>query len=273
MHTHCENPEYFEAADEVGIMIQPELPYYGAGRCRQQRPHSITCRAGRRSPKDDLLELVAHYRRYTSLAIYCGGNEGGCPSPLGQELYQLAKSLDASRPWLCLDGGQNNTRKTPTSTHFGYGAETKPLTENTWPHVRHEFSSLGIYEDPRIEPKFTTGFAPNQSLADAKALVGGPVGLDWSWAENCFDAGGSLQAIWHKIVIETTRIDPYLDGFSFWLMLDMSPSGQCGMLDTFWGRKQQHAGNLPAVQRPHRDLRPDRAVPSRPRCWGSIRRR
>ena len=28
-HTHCEIPEYYEAADEVGIMIQPELPYYG----------------------------------------------------------------------------------------------------------------------------------------------------------------------------------------------------------------------------------------------------
>ena len=27
-HTHCEIPEFFEAADETGILIQPELPYY-----------------------------------------------------------------------------------------------------------------------------------------------------------------------------------------------------------------------------------------------------
>lgn len=28
-HTKCELPEYFEAADEAGLMVQPELPYYG----------------------------------------------------------------------------------------------------------------------------------------------------------------------------------------------------------------------------------------------------
>ncbi len=28
-HTHCEVPEFFEAADELGVMVQPELPYYG----------------------------------------------------------------------------------------------------------------------------------------------------------------------------------------------------------------------------------------------------
>ena len=112
-----------------------------------------------------------------------------------------------------------------------------PLTENLWPHVRHEFASLGIYEDPRVESKFTTGYAPNQSLAAVKEFVGGPVGLDWSWAENCYDAGGVIQSIWHKLMIETTRIDPYLDGFSFWLMLDMAPSGPCGILDAFWGPK------------------------------------
>ena len=28
LHTHCEWPEFYEAADEAGILIQPELPYY-----------------------------------------------------------------------------------------------------------------------------------------------------------------------------------------------------------------------------------------------------
>ena len=235
MHTHCENPEYFEAADEAGILIQPELPYYGAAKADSKELNHMS--RGPHMPKEDLKELVAHYRRYTSLAIYCGGNEGRMLVPLDQELYLLAKSLDPTRPWLCLDGGGNNTRQNSDLNSFGYGAEVQPLTENLWPHVRHEFSSLGIYEDPRIESKYTTGYAPNQSLAAVKDFVSGPLGLDWSWAENCFDAGGALQTIWHKLMIETTRIDPYLDGFSFWLMLDMAPSGQCGILDAFWGQK------------------------------------
>ena len=239
MHTHCENPEYFEAADEVGILIQPELPYYGAGKdgTGQPKPELNHMSRGPHNPKQDLMELVTHFRRHTSLAIYCGGNEASMPEPLGRELYQLAKSLDPTRPWLCLDGGGNVTQDNSEMAHFGYGADTNPLADNLWPHVRHEFASLGIYEDPRVESKFTTGYAPNQSLAAVKEFVSGPVGLDWSWAENCYDAGNALQAIWHKLMIETTRVDPYLDGFSLWLMLDMAPSGPCGILDGFWGRK------------------------------------
>jgi hypothetical protein len=234
MHTHCENPEYFEAADEVGIMIQPELPYYGA-RSGTALNH-MSCAP--ETPEADLRELVAHYRRYTSLAIYCGGNELSMPSPLGEALFQLAKSLDPSRPWLCLDGGLNNTPENSEADHYGYGANLELLEDKRQPQVRHEYSSLGIYEDPRIEPKFTTGFAPTQSLEKVKAFLSGPIGLDWSWADQCFDAGGALQSIWNKLVIESARIDPLLDGFSFWLMVDISPIGQCGILDTFWGRKQ-----------------------------------
>ena len=234
MHSHCEIPEYFEAADEVGIMIQPELPYYGA----RGGPNLNHMSCAPETPKVDLRELVAHYRRYTSLAIYCGGNEMSMPSPLGEELFQLAKSLDSSRPWLCLDGGINNTPENSEADHYGYGANLALLENKRWPQVRHEFSSLGIYEDPRIESKFTTGFAPSQSLEKVKAFVSGTVGLDWSWADRCFDAGGALQCTWNKLLIESARIDPLLDGFSFWLMIDISPIGQCGILDTFWGRKQ-----------------------------------
>ena len=94
-HTHCEIPEYYEAADEVGIMVQPELPYYGG--FGPDRPYSHLSGAPLMA-KDDLAELVTHYRRYTSLATYCGGNEGVCPSPLGQGTLpagQAARSVAA----------------------------------------------------------------------------------------------------------------------------------------------------------------------------------
>ena len=99
------------------MMVQPELPYYG--RFNEQRPYShLSVRP--LMAKDDLLELVTHMRRYTSLSTYCGGNEGESPSPLGRELYQMAKSLDPSRPWLNMDGG-NNTRENSAVNHGGYG--------------------------------------------------------------------------------------------------------------------------------------------------------
>lgn len=235
LHTHCENPEYFEAADEAGVLIQAELPYYGAYVESNVLNHMSSAPP---TPKEDLRELVTHFRRYASLAVYCGGNERLMPAPLGRELFALAKSLDPTRIWVALDGGKNNSSENSEADHYGYGANLAFLKEDRWPSVRHEFSSLGIYEDPRVERKFSHGYAPNQTLDHAKAFVTGTVGLDWKWAEASFDAGGALQSIWQKLVIESARMDPYLDGFSYWLMVDLSPAGQCGILDTFWGRKQ-----------------------------------
>ncbi|OQW96587.1 MAG: hypothetical protein BWK77_04240, partial [Verrucomicrobia bacterium A1] len=66
LHTHCELPEFFEAADEAGILVQPEMPYYG----------DYPTEAFAFDPLRDLEELVTHYRRHVSLATYCTGNEG-----------------------------------------------------------------------------------------------------------------------------------------------------------------------------------------------------
>jgi beta-galactosidase len=238
-HTHCEVPEYYEAADEAGVLVQPELPYYG------ERPTWVPPRAyshmsgGPLTPKEDLVELVTHYRRYTSLAMYVGGNEGDCPRPLDTELYRLAKRLDPTRPWCCMDGGTNNSPDNcDVDNWWGNSPQVHPpLEQNDWPRVLHEYMNLGLNEDPRLEPKFTGPIAPNLSLAKVRRWVTDKVGLDARWLDACFDAGYRLQAIHHKLGIETARFDPYLDGYCCWSMVDMSPSSQCGVLDMFWERK------------------------------------
>jgi hypothetical protein len=98
--------------------------------------------------------------------------------------------------------------------------------------------SLGLNEDPRLEAKFNGAFLPNLSLAEVKRFVTKEVGLDWHWAEACFDAGHRLQGIRHKIGIETARIDPFLDGSICWLFVDISPSSQNGVLNMFWEPKK-----------------------------------
>lgn len=234
-HTHCEIPEYYEAADEVGMMIQPELPYYGT--FSERRPYAHLSGAPLMA-KEDLVELVTHYRRYTSLTTYVGGNEGRCPSPLDVELYQLAKKLDPTRPWVSMDGGRNTRENSDVNNAWGLGAQTHPaMKENVWPHVLHEYMSLGLNEDPRLETKYTGGYLPSKSLKEVKKFVTEEVGLDWRWAEACLDAGHRLQGIWHKIGIETARIDPFLDGFLCWLLVDISPSSQNGVLTMFWEPK------------------------------------
>ena len=113
-HTHCEIPEFYDACDELGIMVQPELPYYGA------TPSAGPGGAFR--PKDDLRELITHYRRHVSLSTYCTGNEGWMGSPLDAELYHLAKQLDPTRLAQHQDGGKN----TAENSDFGHAAALVP---------------------------------------------------------------------------------------------------------------------------------------------------
>ena len=65
-HTHAPVPEYFEAADEAGIMIQPELSYY------MDDPDD----AFGYDPVRDALERWVAFRRHPSYAINSCGNEG-----------------------------------------------------------------------------------------------------------------------------------------------------------------------------------------------------
>jgi hypothetical protein len=234
-HTHCEIPEFFEAADELGIMVQAELPYTGA------TPRMPFCHASGApiTPKEDLAELITHMRRYTSLSVYSGGNERTCPPPLDTELYQLAKKLDPSRLWVCKDGGGNNSPQNSDVNHWFQGTNLhRPMKQNVWPHVLHEYMNIGINEDPRLEPKYTGVYQPNKTLKEVQSFTTEKVGLPWKWAESCFDAGFYFQKIYQKMGIEAARIDPYLDGFSFWLLVDCSPSAQPGVLDMFWEPKK-----------------------------------
>ena len=154
LHTHCELPEYFEAADEAGIMIQPELPYYG----------NYPTEAFAFDPMRDLREVNRHYRRYVSLTTYCTGNEGLLGKPLDQKIYRLGKQLDPDRLMIHQDGGLNEA----SNSDFRSG----PM--DVWepgsfkcdaPFVAHEYLNLCVKQDPRLEPRFSGAWMPPVTLA------------------------------------------------------------------------------------------------------------
>jgi len=149
LHTHCELPEYFEAADEAGIMIQPELPYYG----------DYPTEAFIFDPIRDATELYRHYRRYVSFTTYCTGNEGLLGKPLDKEIYRYVKRLDPYRLMIHQDGNYNDAG----NSDFRNG----PI--NVWqpgsfacdaPFVAHEYLNLGAKQDPRIADRFTGPWMP-----------------------------------------------------------------------------------------------------------------
>ena len=206
MHTHCEIPEFFEAADEMGILIQPELPYY----------NYWPGEAFSFNPLRELKELYRHYRRYTSFGFYSMGNEGCLGEELAKELYQWVKLNDPTRPAQHQSGsGVNN----PENSDY----VTTPL--NIWergthdfhplPFIAHEYMNLTVKLDPRLENLFTGAIASPVSmdtflseLADAR--------LSREWGDKCIRAAHALQAYYQKNGLEAARLDPECDGYNFW---------------------------------------------------------
>ena len=231
LHTHCELPEYFEAADEAGIMIQPELPYYG----------DYPTEAFAFDPMRDLTELYQHYRRYVSFTTYCTGNEGLLGKPLDKEIYKLAKRLDPDRLAIHQDGNYN----TAENSDFRNG----PV--NVWspgsficdaPFVAHEYLNLCVKQDPRLEPRFTGAMLPPVTLAARDAWLAA-AGLDRRWGDACQDAAHALQSYYQKRGIESARMDSACDGYDFWTIVDVivaqgnTYSAQ-GLFNPFWEVKK-----------------------------------
>jgi beta-galactosidase len=161
-HTHCELPEFYEAADELGIMVQPELPYEGAT-AEVEDPGDF-------DPKADLTELWTHYRRYVSLSTYSMGNEGLLGSPLDRQVYQLAKHLDPTRLVLHQDGGQN--RKDNSDFHQGPVVPWIAGTQDaSWPFDAHEYMNLATEEDPRLARQYTGALLPPVTPQSFQAIL------------------------------------------------------------------------------------------------------
>ncbi|MCF0234932.1 MAG: hypothetical protein HUK22_08155, partial [Thermoguttaceae bacterium] len=232
-HTHSPFPEYFEAADEMGILLQPELPYY----------HDFPTEGFSFDPKRDAYELFRTNRRYVSFATYSFGNEGHLGSPLDVQLYRWLKTIDPERLIIHEDGGRI-TRENSDYTSNAHGHSLiNPwpegyLSEVETPVVAHEYLNLSIKMDPRYEPRFTGIRVAPVSIENWKNALAA-CGLDENWGAKTIAAAEALQGIYQKKGLELARIDPDCDGYLFWSLVDASiPQGPCvaaqGYLNPFW---------------------------------------
>ncbi len=234
-HTHCEIPEFYEAADELGIMIQSELPYYP-----YQGHH--TTELFDFDPKRDIREVIDHYRRYVSHACYSMGNEGHLGTPIDNELKQMVKELDPSGLVLHNDGGNNTAENsdflTGPITIWEPGSFVSEL-----PFIAHEYMNLGHKFDPRISSRFTGAILPPRPLGPYEKQLQ-ECGLDRRWGDACLDGGHALQRYYQKLGLESARLDPSCDGYSYWTIVDVIVkygktdlfTGQ-GMYNAFWEPK------------------------------------
>ena len=232
-HTHCENPEYFEAADEMGILIQPEMPYY----CDMP---GLTFEF---DPVREVTELWRNFRRHPSFGTYSMGNEGTYGRRTDIAMHRYVKAMDPDRlkinqdsqfPWI-----------NPAESSDVASGPVNVWPRGTWkpdrPFWAHEYLNLCVKLDSRLEPRFSGGWAPPVTRKQRGEWLA-RFGLDHVWGDRLQDAQHALQRVYQKRGVEAGRSDPECDGLIFWTIADVvvrqheTYTAQ-GLFNPFWEQK------------------------------------
>ena len=238
-HTRCETPEFFDACDEAGILVQPELPYYT----------DFPTERFEFNPVRDVKELHVHMRRHPSFAVYSHGNEGTFGPALGRHLYKLIKAMDPDRLVLDQDNDVFSNAiaarcNAPDTSDFVGG----PVAE--WPRgsaktdrpmICHEYLNLTVKANAELEEQYTGIWDTPFGREKRRAWLA-KSGLTDAWGKPLQLAQHALQALWLKHGLESARQDPHCDGYYYWSAQDCTtPQGENftaqGLFDPFFGDK------------------------------------
>lgn len=239
-HSHCEVPEYFDVCDELGVVIEAELPYYG----------DFATEYGTYDPVALVRELHRFRRRHPSFLVYGMGNEGTHGKWLDCKLYRTVKELDPDRLAISQSG-----------SFEGNGPEVadyKPIHQRAWeagdadasrPYAIHEYLNLCVKSDWRDASGYTGAWLPPYTREMREKWLSG-FGLGLEWGDRLQAAQFALQGHWQRAGVERARRDPGCDGFSFWTIVDAvvwnagaeAYSAQ-GLFNPLW---QPHRGGLTA---------------------------
>jgi beta-galactosidase len=219
-HSWTPPPEYLDAADELGFLLQIELPV------AYQR--FLLPNVGKLEKQ--LREIVVQYRNHPSLAIYCMGNE-------------FAARRDEVRGYL--DGLVAETRQMdptrfvrPTDPSPVYGPGNSVVPGNIFGFggkggILHEYGNVCVFPDVRLADKYVSGYRPTRLSETLKvAQRYGQEKLLTLFADN----SARLQAVLTRIYLENALAQaPEVDGYNYWLITDCAHDATTGIFDDFWG--------------------------------------
>jgi len=228
-HSFSPFEECFQAADETGMFIQAELPAVYA--------HYFL--PNRELLRKELARVLKSYRNHPSFFSLAMGNEftGSAQNAelrnTVREFYDLAKKLDPTRPVLSNDGAADLLPTDIYAAHAASGGR---------PFILHEYGGYrGSLPDITARDKLTGLFAPWQGVvAQAKWVEEHALLADYP---TLLKNSQLLFEIGRKILVETARKNPRIDGYSYWLITDFAAGVEgdtwhYGVLDQFWQPKQ-----------------------------------
>lgn len=220
-HSTMLGDSYLTAADEVGVLVQPELPiayqpFFDNAPPEARKLYRVVWEA-----------YITKMRNHPSVFSWCMGNELYHGLPIGQELYDAARDLDPTRPVIDTDGGPGAMSRPTLDYHsvqfnewaLPWGSNRDKYAQNdlTRPVIVHEMSNLSVLPDPADIPLYDGAIRPFwlQQMADQVQRKGLSDKLP-----AMLQASRKLQASIIKLNIESARLGPCVDGYHQWLFRD-----------------------------------------------------
>lgn len=118
-HSRVPDKEFFQAADELGMLIQIELRNYD-----DTQHNNFLTDQGLMLNKQKWIDTIQTFRNHPSLMVYCMGCEmpGSGTAPYTLEVYNLVKSMDTTRLFLdtCGRGEFDRTTSDIEVQHMSY---------------------------------------------------------------------------------------------------------------------------------------------------------
>lgn len=235
-HSHFLPPEYYDACDEIGILVSPELPI------AYMRYYNRASKSALDLYKTEWVSAIKRYRNHPSIFDWCMGNEMWNGVPLSQDLYDLAKKLDPTRPVIDSDGlfpdgfiDGTKDRSTLDFLTVMFNIITMPLDNPTKfktgipvkPIIAHEMGNFVSF--PRMDQldSYRYNLKPFW-LTPVKEKMANFGLLDEAqlWSEK----SEQLYYLSHKINIEALRKNSYITGYHWWLLQPWY-TGSNGLLD------------------------------------------
>jgi len=251
-HSHFLPVEYYEAADEVGMLVSPELPIAYMDYYRRAKGAALELY------KTEWSSAIRRLRNHPSILDWCMGNEFWHGLPIAPQLYRIAKSLDPTRPVIDSDGlfareilAGKHDRPTLDWYFVMFDIKNLPLDrpdKHKFPRpkkpvISHETGNYGTFPRLDLIEQFTHNFKPfwltpvRDRLKKLSLL-----GEAELWAKN----SERLYLLTHKLNIEDLRKNPYASGHHWWLFQDYW-TGSNGLVDAYFRPKK---GIRPAEVRP-----------------------
>ena len=232
-HSMTPPEEYFQAADEVGLLVMAELP---AAYTQYVLPHKEFLR-------EELEHVVLSYRNRPSFLSLAFGNEFNLTWLKTDEerkaflatvadFYALAKKLHPDGLLLSNDGYV--MKPTDLVSHYGPGLPDLPT-------VKHEFGEYYCsLPDISLIDKFTGLYLPEWLHVKRKWVDDNGLGSEYAtYVRNSM----RLQQLGRKYQIERVRRQQDVTGYHYWLIVDYpggtgeGDSWEEGWFDYFWQPK------------------------------------